>query len=72
MKPGITAQWSDDEEDQLFEMRTKAKNSLISLPTKLKEEPNLLIQKNFLGWAQTSGNCRASTGETTRDVPVSR
>ena len=48
----MNAKWSDDEDDLNFEMRQKGKESGISLPTKLKEEPDQIKSNSFLGWVK--------------------
>ena len=47
-----TSKWSDDEDDQNFDMRLKAKQQGPALPTKLIEETDKNKEDAFLGWIQ--------------------
>lgn len=48
------AKWSDDEEDQEYEMREKTLNSnIVSLPTKVQDDTADLVVNDFLKWTQS-------------------
>ena len=47
-----TNKWSDDEDDQNFDMRLKARQQGPALPTKLIEETDETKESAFLGWVQ--------------------
>lgn len=57
------SKWSDDEDDQDFEMRQKQVSGGLSLPSKLIEETNIFREKAFLGWAKGKAKSKSNQNQ---------